>query len=169
MNVLLIDDDINLARLLKQYLDGYQWQLQHAALPSDAYRKISEHPPDAIILDVMLPEEDGFQVCRRLREKWDIPIIMLTARGDVTDRVVGLELGADDYLPKPFEPRELVARIQTIVRRLGRRNTLTDFGARPARKEIKAGLLVGGKWVGKPYNSANADRRFVRSEALFGN
>ena len=120
MNVLLIDDDINLARLLKQYLDGYQWQLQHAALPSDAYRKISEHPPDAIILDVMLPEEDGFQVCRRLREKWDIPIIMLTARGDVTDRVVGLELGADDYLPKPFEPRELVARIQTIVRRLGR-------------------------------------------------
>ena len=120
MNVLLIDDDINLARLLRQYLDGYQWQLQHAARPSDAYRKIGEQRPDAIILDIMLPEEDGFQVCRRLRDKWDIPIIMLTARGDVTDRVVGLELGADDYLPKPFEPRELVARIQTIVRRLGR-------------------------------------------------
>ncbi|OZG71189.1 DNA-binding response regulator [Hahella sp. CCB-MM4] len=125
MNVLLIDDDINLARLLKQYLDGYQWQMLHAAAPSDAYRKINEQmageqPLDAIILDIMLPEEDGFQVCRRIREKWDIPIIMLTARGDVTDRVVGLELGADDYLPKPFEPRELVARIQTIIRRLGR-------------------------------------------------
>jgi len=126
MNVLLIDDDINLARLLKQYLDGYQWQLQHSVLPSDAYRKISEYPPDAIILDIMLPEEDGFQVCRRIREQWDIPIIMLTARGDVTDRVVGLELGADDYLPKPFEPRELVARIQTIVRRLERATGRSD-------------------------------------------
>jgi DNA-binding response OmpR family regulator len=72
LKLLLIDDDINLARLLKQYLDGYQWQLQHSVLPSDAYRKISEYPPDAIILDIMLPEEDGFQVCRRSREQWDI-------------------------------------------------------------------------------------------------
>ncbi|WP_020410079.1 response regulator transcription factor [Hahella ganghwensis] len=120
MNVLLIDDDINLAKLLGHYLESYQWQLRHAAAPSEAYAQLKEHQPDAIILDIMLPEEDGFQVCRRIREKWDIPIIMLTARGDVTDRVVGLELGADDYLPKPFEPRELVARIQTIVRRLGK-------------------------------------------------
>src|SRR5206468_2697890 len=74
---------------------------------------------DAAILDVMLPEQDGFSLCRAIRAESDIPVIMLTARGEVMDRVVGLELGADDYLPKPFEPRELVARLQTVLRRRG--------------------------------------------------
>ncbi len=117
MNLLLIDDDYQLAKLLTRYLESHGWSLQHAATPSQAYSALARQQPDAIILDIMLPEEDGFQVCRKIREQWTIPIIMLTARGDVTDRVVGLELGADDYLPKPFEPRELAARIKSLVRR----------------------------------------------------
>ena len=80
-------------------------------------RKLKQEQIDLIILDVMLPDMDGFEVCRQIRKEYSIPIIMLTARGEVTDRIVGLELGADDYLPKPFEPRELVARIQSILRR----------------------------------------------------
>src|SRR5438093_7268874 len=80
-------------------------------------RALKADPPDVVVLDVMLPDMDGFTVCRRIREASRVPILMLTARGDVTDRVVGLELGADDYVPKPFEPRELVARIQAVLRR----------------------------------------------------
>jgi OmpR family response regulator RpaB len=82
---------------------------------------LGQQPFDAAILDVMLPEQDGFALCRAIRDYSDIPIVMLTARGEVMDRIVGLELGADDYLPKPFEPRELVARLQTVLRRRGPR------------------------------------------------
>jgi two-component system phosphate regulon response regulator OmpR len=85
--------------------------------PEAALRTLKVDPPDIVILDVMLPGMDGFTVCRRIRETSRVPIVMLTARGDVTDRIVGLELGADDYLPKPFEPRELVARVQAVLRR----------------------------------------------------
>lgn len=87
-------------------------------LPSDAFAKIKKNNFDLIILDIMLPEMDGFEVCKNIRKEYDTPIIMLTARGEVTDKIVGLELGADDYLPKPFEPRELLARISSIVRRV---------------------------------------------------
>ena len=80
-------------------------------------KRLKQEQPEVVILDVMLPGRDGFEVCQEIRKEYTIPIIMLTARGEVTDRIVGLELGADDYLPKPFEPRELVARIQTILRR----------------------------------------------------
>ncbi len=118
MKILLIDDDESLADLLKQYLARYDMQLVSANCPSLGYQLLEKEQPQAIILDVMLPEEDGFEVCKHVRRKSDIPIIMLTARGDVMDRVIGLEIGADDYLGKPFEPRELVARLQTILRRL---------------------------------------------------
>jgi OmpR family response regulator RpaB len=91
--------------------------LDAATRPSEGLRKLRDGGYDAAILDVMLPEMDGFALCREIRKESDIPIVMLTARGDVMDRVVGLELGADDYLPKPFEPRELVARITTVLRR----------------------------------------------------
>jgi OmpR family response regulator RpaB len=115
--ILLIDDDEELAAPLATYLQRFDLQLDHAARPSVGLARLASQPYGAVILDVMLPEMDGFEVCRRIRRDSDIPVLMLTARGDVTDRVVGLELGADDYLPKPFEPRELAARLQTILRR----------------------------------------------------
>ena len=115
--ILLIDDDAELAAPLATYLRRFDLQLDGATRPSTGLAQLAATPYDAVILDVMLPEMDGFEVCRRIRRDSDIPVLMLTARGDVTDRVVGLELGADDYLPKPFEPRELAARLQTILRR----------------------------------------------------
>jgi len=115
--ILLIDDDAHLGAPLASYFARFDFQLDCASRPSEGLARLRAEPYDAAILDVMLPEMDGFALCREIRKESDIPIVMLTARGDVMDRVVGLELGADDYLPKPFEPRELVARVQTILRR----------------------------------------------------
>ncbi len=116
--ILIIDDDPKLNALLKDYLAKFGFETTSAVDPVEGLRMIKRDQPDLIILDVMMPEMDGFEVCREIRNNYSIPVIMLTARGDVTDRVVGLELGADDYVPKPFEPRELVARIQTVLRRI---------------------------------------------------
>jgi OmpR family response regulator RpaB len=115
--ILLIDDDEHLAAPLASYFARFDCTLDSATRPSEGLARLRAAHYDAAILDVMLPEMDGFALCREIRKESDIPIVMLTARGDVMDRVVGLELGADDYLPKPFEPRELVARVQTILRR----------------------------------------------------
>jgi two-component system, OmpR family, response regulator len=115
--ILLIDDDTQLGGPLAAYFQRFELTLTHALRPSDGLQQLRNGNFDAAILDVMLPEMDGFVLCRTIRKENDIPIIMLTARGDVMDRVVGLEIGADDYLPKPFEPRELVARLQTVLRR----------------------------------------------------
>ena len=115
--ILIIDDDEKLNRLLEKFLGDFGMEVVSAATPSDGFKLINARKPDLIILDIMLPEMDGFEVCKTIRRTSRVPIIMLTARGDLTDRVVGLELGADDYLPKPFEPRELVARIQSVLRR----------------------------------------------------
>ena len=115
--ILLIDDDEHLGAPLATYLRRFDFELAHALRPSDGLARLRAETFDAAILDVMLPEMDGFALCRTIRKDSDIPIVMLTARGDVMDRVVGLELGADDYLPKPFEPRELAARLQTVLRR----------------------------------------------------
>ena len=115
--ILLIDDDEHLAAPLAAYFARFDFVLDSALRPGEGLAKLRAGAYDAAILDVMLPEMDGFALCREIRKESDIPVIMLTARGDVMDRVVGLELGADDYLPKPFEPRELVARLQTILRR----------------------------------------------------
>jgi len=119
---LIIDDDIKMNGLLQSYLSGFAYEVIASTHPSDGLRKIKTFIPDLIILDIMLPEMDGFTVIREIRKEHEIPVIMLTARGDITDRIVGLELGADDYLPKPFEPRELVARIQTILRRVSKQS-----------------------------------------------
>jgi len=121
--ILCIDDDERLAELLRQYFIRYDLELDSAVRPSDGLNKLNSGDHELVILDVMLPEMDGFEVCKTIRKQSDIPIIMLTARGEVMDRVVGLELGADDYLPKPFEPRELVARIQSILKRTQRDST----------------------------------------------
>jgi len=115
--VLIIDDDEKLNALLTEYLGRFGFVVRAAAHPDAGLRSLRNDATDIVILDVMLPDLDGFAVCRRIRETSRVPIVMLTARGDVMDRVVGLELGADDYLPKPFEPRELVARIQAVLRR----------------------------------------------------
>ncbi len=115
--ILVIDDDEKLNRLLIDYFKGFGFDTIAAIHPDEGLNIIKKSTPDIVILDVMLPGMDGFEVCRKIRKKYSVPIIMLTARGDVTDRIVGLEIGADDYLSKPFEPRELVARIQTVLRR----------------------------------------------------
>ncbi len=115
--VLIIDDDRKLNSLLKEYLRGFGFSIRAAETPAQGLEELRRELPDIIILDVMLPDIDGFEVCRRIRNDYSVPVIMLTARGEVTDRVVGLEMGADDYLPKPFEPRELVARMQSVLRR----------------------------------------------------
>jgi DNA-binding response OmpR family regulator len=115
--VLLIDDDEALGVLLTEYLGRFGFAVKAVTQPDDGLRAIEAAPPDIVVLDVMLPGMDGFAVCRKVRETSRVPIVMLTARGGVMDRVVGLELGADDYLPKPFEPRELVARLQAVLRR----------------------------------------------------
>ncbi len=115
--VLIVDDDAKLNALLADYLAGFGFTVETVQHPDEGLRRLRHEPPDLVILDVMLPGADGFAVCRRIRETSAVPIIMLTARGEVADRVVGLEMGADDYLPKPFEPRELVARAQAVLRR----------------------------------------------------
>jgi two-component system, OmpR family, response regulator len=117
VRLILIDDDEHLGPPLAAYFQRFGFTLEHATRPSEGLKRLRAGGHDVAILDVMLPEMDGFELCRTIRKESSIPIVMLTARGDVMDRVVGLELGADDYLPKPFEPRELLARIQTILRR----------------------------------------------------
>jgi DNA-binding response OmpR family regulator len=130
--ILIIDDDTKLTNLLAGYLEKFSLAVQAAATPEEGLNLLKKSLPDLVILDIMLPGMDGFEVCRRIRRNHSVPIIMLTARGDVADRIVGLELGADDYLPKPFEPRELVARIQSVLRRSadareGRRIAIGDL------------------------------------------
>jgi OmpR family response regulator RpaB len=115
--LLLIDDDEKLAEPLQVYFSRFDLQLENETNPLEAIDRLRTERFELVVLDVMLPRIDGFETCRRIRQFSEIPIIMLTARGEVMDRVVGLELGADDYLPKPFEPRELVARIQNILKR----------------------------------------------------
>lgn len=115
--VLIIDDDKKHSQLLVSYFSRFGIKLSCAYDAEEGFKKLSREQPDLLLLDVMLPGKDGFEICREVRKDSNIPIIMLTARGDVIDRVSGLELGADDYIGKPFEPRELVARINATLRR----------------------------------------------------
>lgn len=117
VRALLIDDDARLPQLLTEYLGQFDISLTSAKDGPTGLKLLDSDAFDVVLLDLMLPGIDGLEVCRRIRKKSAIPILMLTAKGDETDRVVGLELGADDYLPKPFGPRELVARIKAILRR----------------------------------------------------
>ena len=115
--ILIIDDDERLAGPLAEYFERFNLNLQSATHPEEGLSRLKNEDFELVILDVMLPDQDGFEICKKIRRSSDIPIVMLTARGEVMDRVVGLELGADDYLAKPFEPRELVVRIQNILKR----------------------------------------------------
>ena len=115
--VLVIDDDVKLCRLIEEYLDSMGYEVESAHTGPDGLDMASSGSFKAVILDVMLPGIDGFEVLKRLRAVSDIPVLMLTSRGDETDRIVGLEIGADDYLPKTFSTRELLARLRAVIRR----------------------------------------------------
>ncbi|HEY7238757.1 MAG TPA: response regulator transcription factor [Burkholderiales bacterium] len=115
--VLLVEDDVRLAGMVSEYLGAAGFEVATVAGGVAALERLARQPYDAVVLDLTLPDMDGLEVCRRLRARWDTPVLMLTARGEPMDRVVGLEIGADDYLAKPFEPRELLARLRALLRR----------------------------------------------------
>jgi DNA-binding response OmpR family regulator len=143
--ILLIDDDPRLAAMVAEYLGGAGYRVSTAASGGDGLQRLEKEPYDALVLDLSLPDMDGLEVCRRLRGKWDLPVLMLTARGDAMDRVVGLELGADDYLAKPFEPRELLARLKAILRRgkYKAKNSLLQFGRLEIDRDARVVRLAG--------------------------
>jgi len=115
--LLMIDDDTSLCALLAEYMARFGFELESEGTAAGCRKRLLGEPFDLIILDIMLPDTDGLTLCREIRAERDVPVIMLTARGELADRVVGLELGADDYVAKPFEPRELVARVESVLRR----------------------------------------------------
>ena len=151
--ILLIEDDARLAELVKNYLGGSGFSITIAPTGRAGLGLYGRQEFDALILDLMLPDMDGLEVCRKIRAGAQTPILMLTARGDAMDRVVGLEIGADDYLPKPFEPRELLARLRAILRRSkgGEQNfelmrfgrLEIDVGARQVRRDSEACTMTG--------------------------
>jgi DNA-binding response OmpR family regulator len=150
MRALLVDDDHELARLLGDYLAPHGVTLEHVADGSAALERLAApgDAPEIVLLDVMLPVLDGFEVCRRIRARYEVPVVMLTARGEDTDRVTGLDIGADDYVPKPFNPRELLARMHAVLRR-----------ARPRSPPTVERLEVGDLIVDVPAHKATvADR-----------
>ena len=135
-HVLLIEDDEHLSSMLSEYLGTRGYTVTTRATATDGLKLLRQGGFAALVLDIMLPDLDGFEVCRRVRAEPDIPILMLTARGDEMDRIVGLELGSDDYLPKPFNPRELLARLRAILRRRGPAGMARTAPLRFGRLEI---------------------------------
>jgi len=145
--VLVVEDDPRLAEMLSEYLGQAGFRIDLAMLGAAALRQLADSPYDAVVLDLMLPDMDGLDVCRQIRTSSDTPVLMLTARGDAIDRIIGLELGADDYLPKPFEPRELLARLRAILRRRTPGKTAAErplhFGRLDIDTAARAVLLDG--------------------------
>ncbi|BCH35453.1 DNA-binding response regulator [Mesorhizobium sp. L-8-10] len=137
--ILIVDDDTRLSAMLADYLSANGFTVLTAPNGHQGLAELSRRAPDAVVLDVMLPDIDGFETCRRMRAVSDVPILMLTAKGDETDRIVGLEIGADDYLPKPFNPRELLARLRAILRRRGAATAAPSRILRFGRLEIDPG------------------------------
>lgn len=142
-SVLLVDDDEKLCKLLREYLEDYGFQILTIGDGTSVVRTIRAESPDIIILDIMLPGKDGLDVLKEIRTEFSMPVIMLTAKGEDADRIVGLELGADDYLPKPFNPRELLARMKAVLRRMSSRDS--GETAQDENLIIKAGGLVLNK------------------------
>jgi two-component system, OmpR family, response regulator len=135
ITVLFVEDDDRLARLTARYLEGHGVTVEHASDGADGLARALRGGHDVVLLDLMLPLRDGLDVCRELRTKRDVPVIMLTARGEEVDRVLGLEMGADDYIAKPFSSRELLARIRAVVRR-------ARGQAGPPQKQLRVGRLL---------------------------
>ena len=140
--ILLVEDDARLAEMLSEYLRQAGLRVTVAPLGASALEELTAATHDAVVLDLTLPDVDGLDVCRRIRTRADTPILMLSARGDAVDRIIGLELGADDYLAKPFEPRELLARLRAILRRGGRARDSPDSVLRFGRLEIDLAARV---------------------------
>jgi DNA-binding response OmpR family regulator len=157
-NIFIIDDDHELTDLLQEFLETHNFHVTTFNNPQKGVQGVlntKQKSCDLVILDIMMPEVDGFQILRQIRESSNIPVIMLSAKGEVSDRVVGLELGADDYLSKPFEPQELLARIQSVLRRVLATNTMVDvinFEGLTVNK-IKQEVLLDGK----PINLSTAE------------
>ncbi|MFL4968245.1 MAG: response regulator [Xanthobacteraceae bacterium] len=154
--ILLIDDDVALGGMVADYLAQAGFRVTSSVTAGEGEQRLKREIYDLLILDLMLPDADGLEVCRRIRQSSDLPILMLTARGDAMDRVVGLEIGADDYLPKPFEPRELLARVRAILRRKlspAQRDVLrfgrleVDRGARRARLDGRDCMLTSHQFA----------------------
>jgi len=173
--LLIIDDDEKLNRLLKKFMADFGFTVHAATHPAEGLKKIRRFSPDLVILDVMLPDINGFEVCKKIRQFSTVPIVMLTARGELMDKVVGLELGADDYLPKPFEPRELVARIQSVLRRaqnIGKSQVQTygrltvDFAGRKIRLDGEPVTLTTNEFTALALLVKNAGRVMDRDEIL---
>jgi DNA-binding response OmpR family regulator len=133
--ILLVEDDVRLAEMISEYLGEAGFRVGVVGTGAAALQYLAESGGDAVVLDLTLPDIDGLDVCRQLRAKSDTPVLMLTARGDAMDRIIGLEIGADDYLPKPFQPRELLARLRAILRRRAG-GAATDRPLRFGRLEI---------------------------------
>ncbi len=153
LRVLLVDDDLRLRELLERFLEPHDVHLEHLPEGSRAASTVSEGGFDAVLLDVMMPGMGGLEVLRKIRERSSIPVLMLTAKGDEADRVVGLELGADDYIPKPFSPRELLARLRAVLRR-----------TRPSLQDER--LSGGGVVVDVPGRRATRDGQAIELTAL---
>jgi len=144
-SVLVVEDEASIASFVSLYLKNAGYEVRTAANGTDALASVERDTPALIVLDLMLPDIDGIEICRRIRQKSDIPILMLTARDEDVDKIIGLEVGADDYLTKPFNPRELVARVKSILRR-----------ATPERKERESDVIQHGDLV------VDAGRREVK-------
>ena len=177
--ILVVDDDSNICELLRLYLEKEGYQIYFAQDGEAAVAAFAAHGPDLVLLDIMLPALDGWQVCREIRKTSRTPIIMLTAKGEVFDKVLGLELGADDYVTKPFDTKEVLARVKAVLRRA---ESAKDAG--PALKEVHFDKLsvnltnyelrVNGKKVDAPpkemellyYLASNPNRVFTRNQLL---
>lgn len=177
-DILIIDDDAFLSSSVRQLLEPtYQVREAHAA--ADGFKAIAENPPNLLILDLSLPDEDGISLCRRIRQKWHFPILMLTSKSDLLDKVIGLEVGADDYITKPFEGRELIARIRACLRRSDEYEPpktkedivevgelLLDMNARKATMAGEPVILTALEFRLLHYFAVNAGRTLER-EQLF--
>ncbi len=166
--ILVVDDEKNIVQLTRMYLSNEGYQVEVAYDGREALEKARQAKPSLVVLDLMLPEIDGLEVCKQLRRDSDVPIIMLTARSDDVDRIVGLELGADDYLCKPFNPRELVARVKAVLRRTRPLErppeavTLGNLRIDPARREVE----VAGKPVTLRAKEFDLLLTFAQNEGL---
>ena len=162
--VLLIEDDARLAAMVSEYLGGAGYRVTPAANGATGLERIAREPYDAVVLDLSLPDIDGLEVCRRLRARWDLPVLMLTARGEAMDRIVGLEIGADDYLPKPFEPRELLARLKALLRRANRqvKTAVLSFGRLEIDRDARSVRVEG---VERPLTSFQFDLLVALAES----
>ena len=157
--ILLVDDDAKLRKLLTEYLEGYGYCVRTAPDGLEALEALRREVPDIIILDVMMPHKDGLEVLSEIRSEHAIPVIMLTAKGEEADRIVGLELGADDYLPKPFNPRELLARIKAVLRRV------RPSGQASAVREEPDILLAGSLTLNRDKRALYIDEREIELSA----